>query len=335
MQVKELGEFGVIELLNDMVVRQRGGPDNAAPFSFELLVDTGDDTAVWRTGEARELFTTDTMVEGVHFTRETTPWLDLGWKAIASNISDIAAMGGAPAYALITLGLPPETEVDDLMLLYQGMLEIGNAFGVSIVGGDIVRSPVLFITVSLTGVMQGAPMLRTNARQGDLVALTGFVGNSGGGLRLMQGPAGETGEAADFLVGCHRRPQPAVSQGRLLTGSGIASAMDVSDGLYDDLSKLCRASGVAASIAARRLPVHPFLRHRFPDDWLGLALGGGEDYVLLFTGPEDAVAPAVEILGQGAAVIGEIEAGPPGRVTVAGPSGEIIDPTSGGWDHFL
>ena len=335
MQVKELGEFGVIELLNDMVVRQRGGPDNAAPFSFELLVDTGDDTAVWRTGEARELFTTDTMVEGVHFTRETTPWLDLGWKAIASNISDIAAMGGAPAYALITLGLPPETEVDDLKLLYQGMLEIGNAFGVSIVGGDIVRSPVLFITVSLTGVMQGDPMLRTNARQGDLVALTGFVGNSGGGLRLMQGPAGETGEAADFLVSCHRRPQPAVSQGRLLTGSGIASAMDVSDGLYDDLSKLCRASGVAASIAARRLPVHPFLRQRFPDDWLGLALGGGEDYVLLFTGPEGAVAQAVEILGQGAAVIGEIEAGPPCRVTVAGPSGEIIDPTSGGWDHFL
>ena len=107
MQIKELGEFGVISLLNAMVVERRAGPDNGSPFAFRLLVDTGDDTAAWKTGEAVELFTTDTVVDGVHFTRATIPWRDLGWKSLASNISDIAAMGGLPLYALVTLGLPP------------------------------------------------------------------------------------------------------------------------------------------------------------------------------------------------------------------------------------
>ena len=106
MLVKDLGEFGLIERLNARITRERGGPDNGAAFAFRLLVDTGDDTAAWQTGAATELATTDTVVEGIHFTRETTPWRDLGWKALAANISDIAAMGGQPLYALITLGLP-------------------------------------------------------------------------------------------------------------------------------------------------------------------------------------------------------------------------------------
>ncbi len=330
MQVRELGEFGLIDLLNRMVTAGRTG----AAHSSRLLVDTGDDTAVWDAGPARELFTTDTMVDGVHFTGPTTPWADLGWKSIASNVSDVAAMGGSPAYALITLGLPPETQVEDLKLLYQGMLEVGNAFGVAIVGGDVVRSPVLFITVGLTGVMEGQPMLRSNARPGDLVALTGFVGNSGGGLRLMQERPEEAGADVGFLVACHRRPQPAVAQGKLLASSGITAAMDVSDGLYDDLSKLCRASGVSARIDTGRLPVHSALRKLFPQEWLGLALGGGEDYVLLFSGSEELVGPLVARLGDGAAVIGDIAEGTPGSVTVAGPSGEIAGPASGGWDHF-
>jgi thiamine-monophosphate kinase len=327
-----LGEFGLIDLLNGMVTGGRTGA--GTPHSVRLLVDTGDDTAVWDAGPGRELFTTDTMVEGVHFTRTSTPWPDLGWKSIASNVSDVAAMGGSPAYALITLGLPPETEVEDLKLLYRGMLEAGNAFGVAIIGGDVVRSPVLFITVGLTGVMEGQPMLRTNARPGDVVALTGFVGSSGGGLRLMQERPDDAGGDAEFLAACHRRPSPAVAEGKLLAGSCITTAMDVSDGLYDDLSKLCRASGVSARIDAAKLPAHPALRRLFPQDWLGLALGGGEDYVLLFSGTEEAVEPLVPKLGDGAAVIGEIGEGTPGDVTVAGPSGEIIDPASGGWDHF-
>ena len=334
MQVKDLGEFGVIDLLNRMVIDQRDGPDNGAPLAFSLLVDSGDDTAVWETGKARELFTTDTMVEGVHFTRDTTPWRDLGWKSIASNVSDVAAMGGSPTYALITLGLPPETEVADLKDLYQGMLELGNQFGVAIVGGDMVRSPVAFITVSLVGVIKKDPMLRTSARPSDLVAVTGHVGSSGAGLKLMLEFPGETSDAADYLRNCHRRPVPEVAAGQLLVESGITTAMDVSDGLFDDLSKLTRASGVSARICADQLPVHDFVRQRFPNDWLGLALGGGEDYVLLFTGPRPGVEAAVAALGEGAAVIGEIEESEPGQVTLAGASGQEIPPPAQGWDHF-
>ena len=148
MQIKDLGEFGVIDLLTRMVVDQRAGSSNGQSFSLNLSVDNGDDTAAWSAGPqlVNELFTTDTMVEGVHFTRETTPWEDLGWKSLASNISDVASMGGLPTYALVTLGLPPETEVSDLESLYKGMLQISNEYGLAIVGGDMVRSPVVFIT---------------------------------------------------------------------------------------------------------------------------------------------------------------------------------------------
>ena len=346
MQIQELGEFGVIDLLNRMVVQRRGPSDLPADLSFDLLVDTGDDTAAWRTKEATELFTTDTVVEEVHFTRETTPWRDLGWKCIASNVSDIAAMGGLPRYCLITLGLPPDTEVSDLEELYQGMLEIANKYGVAIVGGDMVRSPVTFITVSLTGVHQGSPMLRSNARPGDQVAVTGFLGGSGGGLRVMLGqdgdqelsnstlPAGLSSSAADYLFQCHRRPEPAVKEGRILVGAGVATAMDVSDGLADDLGKLCRASSLSARLFSDRIPVHPLLKEAFPADYLELALYGGEDYLLLFTAPADVMDRVIPRLPEGAAVVGELIAGEPGRVAVVDNAGSESRAVSAGWDHF-
>ena len=341
MKIRELGEFGVIQLLNDMVVRHRAGPDNASPFSFKLQVDTGDDTAAWKTGPATELFTTDTVVEGVHFTRETTPWRDLGWKSIASNVSDIAAMGGLPLYALVTLGLPPDTEVEDIQLLYEGMLEICNRYGVAIIGGDMVRSPVAFITVGLTGVHGGELMLRTTAKVGDQVAVTGFLGDSGGGLQLMLAeqelsdlPLRITVDAADYLRWRHRRPEPAVADGRTLVEAGVTTAMDVSDGLADDLGKLCRASGLAARIDAHRIPVHPHLTESFPEHYLDLALYGGEDYLLIFTAPPRVMQTVLPKLSPSAAVVGEIISGEPGSVTVVDASGAEISPGAGGWDHF-
>ena len=334
MQIRDLGEFALIERLNSMVTGGRRGPDHGAAHNFRLLVDTGDDTAAWATAEATELFTTDTVVEGVHFTRETTPWPDLGWKSLASNISDIASMGGLPLYALITLGLPPETEVADIEALYQGMLEIGEHYGVAIVGGDMVRSPVAFITVALTGIRSGAPMLRATARIGDQVAVTGYVGSSGGGLKLMLEGIPSTGEAAAFLREAHRRPQPAVAEGQLLSQAGVLTAMDVSDGLADDLSKLCLASGVAARIYADRVPIHPFLRQSFPDDCLDLALNGGEDYLLLFTAPEPVMREVIPTLPEGAAIIGEIAEGPAGQIILAGPGGAESAIGRAGWDHF-
>ena len=334
MKVKDLGEFGVITLLNEMVVKERSGPDNGAAFSFRLLVDTGDDTAAWHTGEATELFTTDTVVEGVHFTRATTPWRDLGWKSIASNISDIAAMGGLPMYALITLGLPPETEVADIKELYWGMLEVSNRYGVAIIGGDMVRSPVAFVTVSLTGVHSGQPMLRTTAQPGDQVAVTGYLGASGGGLKLLLEDSPVSAEAAGYLHQGHRRPQPAVAEGRILAEAGVATAMDISDGLADDLSKLCLASGVSARIISDQIPVHHLLKQAFPDQYLDLALNGGEDYQLLFTAPEQLMSRVMPRLPAGAAVIGNVTAGNPGQVVLVGPSGAETVAGRGGWDHF-
>lgn len=334
MQIKDLGEFGVIDLLNKMVARERKGPDNGAPFAFRLLVDTGDDTAAWRAGKATELFTTDTVVEEVHFTRATTPWRDLGWKSLASNVSDIAAMGGLPQYALITLGLPPETEVEDIKELYRGMLEIGNKYGVAIIGGDMVRSPVVFITVSLTGVQSDYPLLRSTAAPGDQVAVTGYVGTSGGGLKLLLEGGQASSQAADYLVKGHRRPQPAVAEGRILVEAGVRTAMDVSDGLLDDLSKLCLASGVVARLFTQQAPAHPSLKEAFPDQYLDLALNSGEDYVLLFTAPPERMAEVMCRLPAGAAVVGEITVGTPGQVILVDSSGVETVAGRGGWDHF-
>ena len=341
MQVRDTGEFGVIQRLNRMIVSR--GQGNDAVRAFPLLVDTGDDTAAWQAGEARELFTTDTMVEGVHFTRETTPWRELGWKAIASNISDVASMGGLPTYALITLGLPPETAVSDIEEMYRGMLEIGEEYGMGVVGGDIVRSPVFFVSTALTGVTRRPPLLRSCARPGDAVAVTGWLGSSAGGLRLMLRPglAGgpdATGEAAEFLREAHRKPAPAVEAGQILSQMGIETAMDVSDGLVDDLGKLCAASGVSARVNAPAVPIHPLLRQQFPGESLSLALSGGEDYVLLFTGPPDLVRALIPRLGEGGAVIGVIappeELGGPGRVAVVDGEGRELSLAGGGWDHF-
>ena len=336
MKVRDIGEFGVIDRLNRMVVGRGAG--NAAVRAFPLLVDTGDDTAVWQAGEGRELFTTDTMVEGIHFTRETTPWRDLGWKAIAANISDVASMGGMPTYALITLGLPPDTVVEDIEETYRGMLEIGDKYGMAIVGGDIVGSPALFITTALVGVTETDPLVRSTARPGDVVGVTGYVGSSGGGLRLMLERMYQSGEFADYLRAAHRRPLPAVEQGQLLAAAGIRTAMDVSDGLADDLGKLCSASGVTARVRASAVPAHPALRRLFPDDYLSLALGGGEDYVLLFTGPPDLAQPLVAQFGEGSAIIGEIEPvgadGVPGKVLVVDDDGEEIALDNRGWDHL-
>lgn len=334
MKVKELGEFGLIELLIGMVGRERRGPDNASPFGFRLEVDAGDDTAAWRCGQVTELCTTDTAVEGVHFTPATIPWQDLGWRIMAANVSDIAAMGGLPLYALVTLGLPGEAEVEDVVELYGGMLELSNEYGVAIVGGDVVRSPIFFVTVALTGVHDGTPLLRSAARPGELVAVTGYLGSSAGGLEMMVSGLSLRREVEEHLRGAHRRPRPCVAQGRALAWAGVRACIDISDGLVDDLSKLCKASGVAARVEAGRVPIHPLLREAFPERCLHLALGGGEDYQLLFTAPREVMERVLPQLEQPAALIGEVEAGEPGRVTVITPKGERLADISGGWDHF-
>ena len=348
MRVAELGEFGLIRLIQEWTAPAASAPGNAA---YRIVAGNGDDAAAVSltpslsggTGIAdpgvagagvTELYTTDTMVEGIHFTAATTPWRALGWKALASNISDIAAMGGTPGVALVTLGLPPDAPVAGVAELYAGMNDIGRQFGVVIIGGDVVRSPAAFVTVALTGTADGAPLLRSAAAPGHQVAVAGPVGGSAGGLRLLlAGVDGGDDDAAE-LMRRHRMPCPQVSAGRILAGVGVSAAMDVSDGLADDLGKLCAASGVSATIYVDRAPVLPSLRARFPDDWRDLALYGGEDYVLLFTAPAGTMAAALGRLPAGAAVIGDITDGEVGQVTVINKDGSVRARGGAGWDHF-
>lgn len=334
MRVSDLGEFGLIEMVQQWT--RTTGPDLGSPAAYRLAVPNGDDAAAitFPTGPVTELYTTDTMVDGVHFTAATTPWRDLGWKAIASNISDVAAMGGDPAVALITLGLPPDTLVSDIQELYLGMMDICGEFGAQIIGGDMVRSPVAFITVALTGIASGPPMVRTAAEPGHLVAVTGPVGGSAGGLRQLLDGCVTSNSSESALMLQHRRPYPHVAAGKTLVAAGVSSAMDVSDGLADDLGKLCSSSGVAATIFSHRVPALSALRSAFPDNWLDLALYGGEDYVLLFTAPGDIMDAALLALPEGATVVGEITDGDQGVVTILDESGAPVPPAGAGWDHF-
>lgn len=336
MRVSQLGEFGLISLVQEWTGSAASGPGAISPDTYRIAVDNGDDAAAatFLSSPVTELYTTDTMVDGIHFTSDTTPWRDLGWKAIASNVSDVAAMGGTPAFALVTLGLPADTLVDDIKELYSGMAEICREFGARVIGGDMVRSPVSFITVALTGIATGKPMVRTAARPGHLVGVTGPVGGSAGGLRAMLEGSGTAGPDRDKLTLIHRRPRPHVAEGQILAVNGVDSAMDVSDGLADDLGKLCAASGVAAVIRADKVPAEPALKSVFVEDWLDLALYGGEDYVLLFTAPPEVMEAAIDRLPVSAAVIGEITDGQSDTVTVLDADGNPRHRSGAGWDHF-
>ena len=336
MRISDLGEFGLIELVQKWTRETDPPAGDGSTAVFRAVVDNGDDAAAvtFFRDQVTELYTTDTMVEGIHFTPETTPWRDLGWKAIATNVSDVAAMGGTPALALVTLGLPADTRVDDIRELYAGMAEICGEFGARVIGGDMVRSPVGFITVALTGIAVGKPMVRTSARPGHLVGVTGPVGGSAGGLRAILDAPEAPGPEADQLAITHRRPRPHVAEGQTLVANGVCSAMDVSDGLADDLGKLCSASGVAAVLWADRVPAEPALKSVFADDWLDLALYGGEDYVLLFTAPPEVMNAVIDQLPHSAAIVGEIVEGEPGTVTVLDADGNPRVRGGAGWDHF-
>ena len=332
MKVADLGEFSVIHRLTKLIhERRKHSPDS---FGCKLLVDTGDDAAAWQSGGATELFTTDTMVEGVHFTRDTIPWQDLGWKVMAVNISDIAAMGGLPLYALVTLGIPSDFQLDALDMLYKGALDAAEEYGFSIIGGDMVRSPVTFVTVALIGATQDAPMTRSHAQPGHQVAVTGHLGSSAGGLEILRLGEESKDAHAQSLIQAHRRPRPHLNQGRALALAGVKAAMDVSDGLLDDLSKLCGASRVSAQVNAHQLPIVPALKNTFPQSYQDLALTGGEDYVLLFTAEPQTMEVVLPQLPCNPAVIGQICAGEPGKVQVLDHAGKDVTPVFGGWDHY-
>lgn len=317
MKLSDIGEFGLIDRLIELI-----GPD-----SRDLVVGPGDDAAVWRAGGQLVIATTDTMVDGVHFQWDKVCWRDLGWKALAVNVSDIAAMGGTPNAALVTLCLPSELEVAAVDEMYEGMRECASEYGLVIAGGDVVRSPVVVVTVAVLGTAaerEGVPMLllRSGGEVGDAIAVTGTLGASAGGLRRILGGVGED----DALVRRHTRPEPGVAAGRAAVEAGVRCGIDVSDGLLQDLGHVCDASGVGSVVRVDDVPLSEELTLAYPDEALEMACTGGEDYELLLVGERG------KMKGLPVTVIGEIVDG--SGVRLVDGDGREITFAHKGWDAF-
>ena len=323
MKVSELGEFGLIELLAEIV----------GPTGGDVLVGIGDDAACWRTDASIQLATSDALIQDVHFTLSTTTWRELGWKALAVNLSDIAAMGGLPKYALVSLGLPGDTEVEQVAELYGGMAELVRLFDVAIVGGDVVASPLVVLSLVVIGVAQNT-LIRSAAVPGDRIAVTGYLGASAAGLVMLQKRLEFDKEIAATLREAHLKPYPRIVEGQTLARNGVRAAIDLSDGLVSDLTRLCKASGVGARLFLERIPIHASVLHSFGEDSINLALSGGEDYELLFTAKGEVIDRVKELMPCPVTVIGDIVEGEPGMVRLFDERGNEVKLERGGWEHF-
>jgi thiamine-monophosphate kinase len=327
MDVSGPGEFGLIERL------RRGLPAADA----RLAIGIGDDAAVWRAGAAFTLATTDTLVAGVHFLPGRVTWRDVGWKALAVNLSDIAAMGGRPTFALVTLALPPDTSVEQIDEMYAGLGACAQQYGVSIAGGDIVASPVLAITVALAGEADGAPdvLRRDAARPGDAIAVTGPLGGSAAGLYALQHDLDAARADVRDAIARHARPQPRIAEGLAALAAGVRCGIDVSDGLVQDLGHVCEASGCGAELYG--VPLDPALEGLVArgaidaERAFAMAAGGGEDYELLLIATDAAIARVRE-QHAGVRIIGRIVAEPRG-VRVLRDGVEVALAVRG-WDHL-
>jgi thiamine-monophosphate kinase len=331
VRVRELGEFGLIERLRDQLA-----PEVRLTASVPLGV--GDDAAVWvPTPGYNAVVTTDALVDGVHFRLDWTDWRSLGHKMLAVNVSDIAAMGALPRLATVVLGLTGEEDVGDLESLYQGASDLASAYGVAVAGGDVVRSPGgCFLSVTLMGEVEpGQAVRRDGARAGDLIVVSGTLGASAAGMRLIAD--GREAATAGLLIAAHLRPVPRVGLGRIMHDAGVTAGMDLSDGLAGDLRKIMAASRVSAVVELDQVPALPAVRALFPDDWRNLAIRGGEDYELLMTIPEDRFAmfaQRAEQVGATVTSIGRIVEADDGPELTLLEGGLVVEIGEGAWDHF-
>jgi len=345
MRLSELGEDAFLREL----------PKRFPSTGNTVVLGIGDDTAILDppAGE-RLLLTTDSLVEGVHFQRRWMPPRFLGRKAVAVNASDIAAMGGEPLGVLLSLCVPPESDVEALWQLVAGVHERARELGASLVGGNLASSPGgIFVDVTVVGAtLRKRALLRSGARAGDGIYLSGKIGAALTGLKLLEqgavlAPAGglivpeslRGGPLAlaEACIRSHIDPEPRVALGRELNRRRLATAcIDVSDGLALDLHRLCRASGVGARIEETSLPLSPGLlgwERAWKRDPLLSAVSGGEDYELLFTsGSEEKLSRFLKGLDLYVTRIGETIREE--SVEIVGRDGVVRPLSASGWDHF-
>jgi len=335
MKIDQLGEFGLIDRIRAALPEP--GPN--------VVVGIGDDVAVLEaSSESVWLATCDVQVEGAHFIKGSTPPRSLGRKALAINLSDIASVGGIPRFALVSLGLPRELEVEFIDELYAGLREEAEKFGVDVVGGNVSSSRLgMFIDVFLLGeTLRDNVVLRSGAKAGDRIMVTGSLGDAAAGIAMILNPGLKADESyAPWARERQQSPEPRVKEGALVGALRQASAMiDVSDGIAGDLGHICEKSGVSARLEAGRLPVRPENRALAlalkGDEW-HFALRGGEDYELLITAPPGrAERLAQRITAETATpvtIIGEIL--PPDQAPeLVLPDGQKAPLGGTGWDHF-
>ena len=333
MTVRELGEFALLARL-----QQRLKQADAPP----VVRGIGDDCAVLRPGDGHDLLvTTDTQEEGVHFRRDWSTPEDIGWRCLAVNVSDIAAMGGVPLGAVVALSLPETLVVAFVEAMYDGMNALAEAYDCPIVGGNISKSTErLSVTITVLGsTPRDGAVYRAAARAGDDIWVTGDLGGAKAGLEALIHPQAVAGLPSDAVLARYRRPHPRLREAQFLRQHGARSLIDLSDGLSSDLAHICEASGVGARLLADRIPISDETR-RVADalglDALTMALHGGEDFELCLTAPSD-VAEALE---QGfrdqfdcpLTRIGTIQAG--AGVTLCHSDGGDVPLIAGGYDHF-
>ena len=330
MKLKDIGEFGFIERIRKgCLIRDKN-----------VIKGIGDDCCVFKiSGDLAVLLTTDMLVENVHFLLGTISPYELGRKSLAVNISDIAAMGGNPQEAVVSIAIPDNVDLEFLDGVYEGMKSMAKEFDINLLGGDTTYSPqYLVINIALVGKAPEDEILyRSGARADDVIFLTGAVGSAAAGLDIVLTGSSFNGQAE--LLKAHHDPSPHVKEGRIIASMGIVNSLiDVSDGVAADLGHICAESGLGAVIEEVSIPTtssfQGYCKQRNQNS-IQLSLHVGEDYVLLGTAPSEAADKLEEALKSEDCEfhpIGHMVSEPGLKLKCRDGSTEAIG--AGGWDHF-
>jgi thiamine-monophosphate kinase len=327
MRLSRLGEFGLIERV------RRVTPQNSG-----VLLGIGDDAAWVENKSVSALITSDLLIEGVHFDLKWTSLFALGYKTLAVNLSDIAAMGGIPAYLILSLGIPPNFLTRQIDEFYRGIRRLAAKTGVSLVGGDTNVARSLLISACLIGHAPHRPISRGGAQVGNDLYVTGTLGDSALALQLLKNkPPHSKRASVAYLLSRHHQPTPRLAAGAILAKERLATAMiDVSDGLLQDLGHICEASGVSATIFEEQIPLSSPYRALAGREGIRYALAGGEDYELLFCARRRDRARIAKLQNRAGVTItriGRCVSAPKG-ITVLDRTGNPVSVRKQGYDHF-
>jgi thiamine-monophosphate kinase len=335
MRIHEIGgELGFIDRVRGMHAGAEGDG---------LIVGLGDDAAVIAVKPGEQVVvTTDMLVERVHFRREWSDPYSIGWKAAAANLSDLAGMGAVPTFTFISIACTSRETVENLDRLYDGFVDCLNRYGSRLAGGDTNATPEnMVISVTQMGTVRaGKALTRAGARVGDILLVTGTLGDSAAGLALLsEYGLARADKVNKDLITIHRRPQPRIVAANAAAATGkVRAAMDITDGIAGDLKKLCAVSNVGARLDSHLLPISEAVRataELLQKDPVEMALIGGEDYELLLAvapGDVDDIIAAISGVGASVTAVGEVTKS---GFRIVDESGAEREVEGAGWDHFV